>query len=61
MPGGVVMIADVVSAGGQGGFCFDDQLAIRHGAAHEGFDYQGPPETAGFERIRQSAECVSVL
>ena len=39
---------DAVSVGGQGGFFFDDQLAIRHGAAPEGLGYQGQSETAGF-------------
>ena len=56
-----LVISDVLCTAGQAGFFFDDQMAIRHGAGHEGFDYQGLPETPGFERIRQPGESVSVL
>jgi methylaspartate ammonia-lyase len=54
-------IRDVLSVPGRAGFFFDDQLAIRNGASHEGFDYQGRPETPGFERVRQPGESVSVI
>jgi methylaspartate ammonia-lyase len=53
-------IRDVLCTAGQAGFYFDDQVAIRHGAVHDGFDYAGTPETKGFKRIRQPGESVSV-
>jgi methylaspartate ammonia-lyase len=53
-------IIDVLCTAGQAGFYFDDQVAIRHGAVHDGFDYAGEPETKGFKRIRQPGESVSV-
>jgi methylaspartate ammonia-lyase len=43
------------------GFFFDDQLAIRVGAGHDGFDYTGEPLIPGFRRVRQLGEAVSVL
>ncbi|HEV3186903.1 MAG TPA: methylaspartate ammonia-lyase [Acidimicrobiales bacterium] len=54
-------ISDVLCTPGQSGFFFDDQMAIRGGAPHEGFDYQGAPKTVGFSRIRQPGESVSVM
>jgi methylaspartate ammonia-lyase len=54
-------IVDVLAVPVQAGFFFDDQLAIRAGAAHDGFDYAGPPLTPGFRRVRQPGEAVSVL
>jgi methylaspartate ammonia-lyase len=54
-------IVDVLAVPVQAGFFFDDQLAIRAGAAHDGFDYAGPPLTPGFVRVRQPGEAVSVL
>ena len=54
-------IVDVLAVPVQAGFFFDDQLAIRAGAAHDGFDYTGVPLTPGFRRVRQPGEAVSVL
>ena len=54
-------IVEVLAVPVQAGFFFDDQLAIRGGAAHDGFDYTGPPRTPGFRRVRQPGEAVSVL
>ena len=54
-------IVDVLAVPVQAGFFFDDQLAIRAGAAHDGFDYAGEPLTPGFRRVRQPGEAVSVL
>jgi methylaspartate ammonia-lyase len=54
-------ILDVLAVPVRAGFFFDDQLAIRAGAAHDGFDYTGPPVTPGFRRVRQPGEAVSVL
>ena len=54
-------ILDVLAVPVRAGFFFDDQLAIRAGAAHDGFDYTGRPLTPGFRRVRQPGEAVSVL
>ena len=54
-------IADVLAVPVRAGFFFDDQLAIRAGAGHDGFDYTGEPRTPGFRRVRQPGEAVSVL
>ncbi|MDD4600368.1 Methylaspartate ammonia-lyase [bioreactor metagenome] len=54
-------IKDVVCSRGLTGFYFDDQRAIKTGAAHDGFTYIGSPVTPGFEKIRQAGECVSVM
>jgi methylaspartate ammonia-lyase len=54
-------IVDVLAVPVRAGFFFDDQLAIRAGAAHDGFDYTGAPLTPGFRRVRQPGEAVSVL
>jgi methylaspartate ammonia-lyase len=54
-------IARALFAPGTSAFFFDDQRAIKAGAAHDGFDYAGSPVTPGFRRIRVAGECVSVL
>jgi methylaspartate ammonia-lyase len=54
-------VADVLAVPVLAGFFFDDQLAIRAGAGHDGFDYTGEPRTPGFRRVRQPGEAVSVL
>ena len=54
-------VADVLAVPVRAGFFFDDQLAIRAGAGHDGFDYTGPPRTPGFRRVRQPGEAVSVV
>ncbi len=54
-------IVDVVCSKGRTGFYFDDQRAIKAGAAHDGFTYIGQPITAGFSAVRQSGEAVSVM
>ena len=46
---------------GTTGFFFDDQAAIKKGAAQDGFVYTGKTITDGFDQIRQTGECVSVL
>ncbi|MGA2977729.1 MAG: methylaspartate ammonia-lyase [Spirochaetia bacterium] len=46
---------------GQSAFFFDDQRAIKRGAAHDGFSYNGSPVTPGFQRIRVGGQCISVL
>jgi methylaspartate ammonia-lyase len=54
-------IVDVLAVPVRAGFFFDDQLAIRAGAGHDGFDYTGEPLIPGFRRVRQPGEAVSVL
>ena len=54
-------IVDVHFVPVEGGFYFDDQAAIKDGAAHDGFDYLGVPVTPGFRRVREVAEALSVL
>ncbi len=45
---------------GNSSFYFDDQQAIKNGAALDGFVYRGETVTEGFTSIRQAGECVSV-
>ncbi|MEO3869471.1 methylaspartate ammonia-lyase [Nonomuraea sp. B12E4] len=54
-------IADVITQPVRAGFFADDQAAIRAGAGHDGFAYQGDPLTPGFTAIRQAGEALSVL
>jgi methylaspartate ammonia-lyase len=42
------------------GFYFDDQRAIKRGAAEDGFAYRGDPVTEGFESVRQPGEALTV-
>ncbi len=46
---------------GKSAFFFDDQQAIKQGARHSGFAYEGEPVTPGFAAIRQAGESVCVL
>ena len=45
---------------GYSGFFFDDQRAIKAGAEHDGFTYDGAPVTEGFDEIRQAGESIIV-
>lgn len=54
-------IKQVICASGRTGFYFDDQKAIKSGAAHDGMMYVGEPMTPGFTSIRQAGEAISVL
>lgn len=54
-------IVDVVCSPGRTGFYFDDQRAIKKGAAHDGFTYVGEPVTEGFKAVRQAGESISVM
>lgn len=54
-------ISKALFVAGYSSFYFDDQQAIKAGAAHDGFTYVGAPQTTGFQQIRQAGECVSVL
>lgn len=54
-------IKKVICAQGRTGFYFDDQKAIKAGAAHDGVMYVGEAMTPGFTSIRQAGEAISVL
>ena len=54
-------IADVVCSAGRTGFYFDDQRAIKKGAAHDGMFYSGKTVTEGFTSVRQAGESISVM
>ena len=54
-------IADVVCSAGRTGFYFDDQRAIKKGAAHDGMFYSGETVTEGFTSVRQAGESISVM
>lgn len=54
-------IIDVVCSAGRTGFYFDDQRAIKQGAAHDGVFYVGEPVTEGFRAVRQAGESISVM
>jgi methylaspartate ammonia-lyase len=54
-------IQKAIFAKGASAFFFDDQRAIRKGAAHDGFFYEGTPVTPGFEQIRMAGESISVM
>ena len=56
-----MIIKDVLFCGGQSGFFFDDQRAIKQGARADGFAYEGNTVTPGFRVIRQAGECVSIM
>ncbi|CDX45276.1 Methylaspartate ammonia-lyase [Mesorhizobium sp. ORS 3359] len=53
-------IVDVLLAPGNGAFFYDDQAAIRKGAAQDGFFYLGEPVTPGFSSIRVPASSLSI-
>lgn len=54
-------ITNVVCAAGRTGFYFDDQRAIKAGAAHDGMFYSGKTVTDGFKSVRQAGEAISVM
>ena len=56
-----MIIRSVLFAPGTSAFFFDDQRAIKRGAAHDGFVYSGQPLTSGFTRVRMAGETISVL
>jgi methylaspartate ammonia-lyase len=60
LAGNNLTVSDVLLVPAQGAFFYDDQLAIREGAASDGFTYQGKPRTPGFTAIRMPAEALSV-
>jgi methylaspartate ammonia-lyase len=53
-------IERVTATPGVSAFFFDDQAAIGGGAAPDGFAYDGEPETAGYERVREPGEALLV-
>ncbi len=54
-------INKVLFTRGNSSFFFDDQKAIKAGAAQDGFVYRGDPVTIGFPAIRTAGEAVSIL
>lgn len=54
-------IVDVIVSDGVTGFYFDDQKAIKAGAAADGFALRGEPATPGFTAVRQRGESISVM
>ena len=54
-------IIDVICSRGLTGFFFDDQAAIKQGAAHDGGFYTGEPATEGFRAVRLPGESISVM
>ena len=54
-------IIDVVCSAGRSGFYFDDQRAIKKGAAHDGMFYSGETVTEGFTSVRPAGESISVM
>lgn len=54
-------IIDIVCSAGRTGFYFDDQRAIKKGAAQDGFTYKGTPVTEGFSAVRVAGESISVM
>jgi len=54
-------IVDVICAPGRTGFFFDDQRAIKGGAAPDGAAYKGDPVTPGFTSVRQAGESISIM
>jgi len=51
----------MVCAPGRTGFFFDDQRAIKNGAAPDGAAYKGTPVTEGFNAVRQAGESISIM
>lgn len=56
-----MLIEGVLAAPGLTGFYYDDQLAIKRGAKENGASYDGEPITAGFTRVRQPGESLSII
>lgn len=54
-------IVDVVASAGLGAFFFDDQAAIKAGAARDGYAYTGTATTPGYNAVREPAEATSVM
>lgn len=53
-------IKDVILAPGNGSFFYDDQAAIRAGAAQDGFRYLGGPLTPGFTTVRMPSRSLGI-
>ena len=54
-------IQNVRFSSGQAGFFFDDQESIRTGVSMDGFLYKGMPVTAGYRKVREPSESISVI
>jgi len=56
-----IKIVKVLAASGVGSFFFDDQAAIKAGAARDGAAYLGEAVTPGYAHVREPSESVSVM
>lgn len=56
-----MIIKNALFSAGSTGFFFDDQRAVKQGAAHDGFIYKGDSVTDGFSNIRQAGESISMI
>ena len=56
-----MQIEAVRATPGVSAFYFDDQRAIKDGAAEDGFAYEGTPVTEGFDAVRQAGEALIVV
>lgn len=54
-------IVKAICSPGYTGFYFDDQQAIKAGAAANGAAYTGTPVTPGFTAVRQAGEAISIM
>ena len=54
-------IVDIVGCAGLGAFFFDDQAAIKAGAARDGYAYVGNAITPGYTAVREQAEATWVM
>jgi len=54
-------IVQTLACVGAGAFFFDDQAAIKAGAARDGAAYTGPTRTPGYWQVREPAQAVSIL
>lgn len=56
-----IKISRVLASPGVGSFFFDDQAAIKSGAARDGALYFGNAITPGYQSVREPSEAVSVM
>jgi len=56
-----INIVQVLAIPGVGSFFFDDQAAIKAGAARDGATYTGAARTPGYCQVREPAQAVSVM
>jgi len=57
----MIKIAKIVTAEGIGGWYCDDRLAIKEGAAKDGFFYKGTPRLPRFKNIREPGRNLQII